>query len=39
MPREIAAREIREDSNSEFLEVIDDAQKARDIDPPCGINR
>lgn len=31
MPREIAAREIRENSNSEFLEVIDDAQKARDI--------
>jgi ketosteroid isomerase-like protein len=31
LPREIAAREIRENSNSEFLEVIDDAQKARDI--------
>ena len=31
MPREIAAREIRENSNSEFLEVIDDGQKARDI--------
>ncbi|HEY7570410.1 MAG TPA: histidine kinase dimerization/phospho-acceptor domain-containing protein [Nitrososphaeraceae archaeon] len=31
MPREIATREIREDSNSEFLEVIDDAQRARDI--------
>jgi ketosteroid isomerase-like protein len=31
LPREIAAREIRENSNSEFLEVIDDGQKARDI--------
>jgi hypothetical protein len=31
LPREIAAREIRENSNSEFLEIIDDAQKARDI--------
>ena len=31
MPREIAAREILEDSNSEFFEVIDDAKKAWDI--------
>lgn len=31
MPRELATREIREDSDSEFLEVIYDAQRARDM--------
>ena len=31
MPREIASREIQKGSDSEFLEIIDDAQRARDI--------
>ena len=31
MPKELRTREIREGSDSEFLEVIDDAQRARDI--------
>jgi signal transduction histidine kinase len=31
LPREIASREIQKGSDSEFLEIIDDAQRARDI--------
>ena len=31
MPKELRTREIREGSDIEFLEVIDDAQRARDI--------